>query len=108
MSTLQMRLIKAGLVFLALGLLLHGFGAYFAYAVPQIMNDGSAELQTSSTVSTFTVLSALGSFCITLALVCAAGVVASLVMNERSEHAHDLTADEYDDDDDDSSEDVDE
>ncbi len=106
MTILQMRLIKAGLVSLALGLLLHGFGAYFAYAVPQMMNDGSAELQTSSTVSSFTVLSALGSFCITLALVCAAGVVASLVMNERSEHGHDLTADDYDDDD--SSEDVDE
>lgn len=81
-STLRLRLSQGAASLLALGVLFHGLGSYLASNRVLVLSDSGAPSSVSTSYTVLTVLSAIGTFCIAVAVVMAAGVVASLVIEE--------------------------
>ena len=102
-STLNELLIKGSLASLGLGLLFIGLGAYLAFNQndPSVNSPSDFHVPTSTTL--VYVLNALGGFCITVAVVCVAGFVASLVVGEHFSTGQESSLAEFDEDDEDES-----
>lgn len=99
-STLNERLIKGALAALGLGLLFIGLGAYSAFNPTDLSVNSPSDFHIPTSTTLVYVLNALGGFCITVAVVCVAGFVASLVVGEYFSTGQESTVAEFDEDDD--------
>ena len=103
-STLNERLVKGALAALGLGLLFIGLGAYSAFNQNDLSVNSPSDFHVPTSTTLVYVLNALGGFCITVAVVCVAGFVASLVVGEHFSTGQESTIDDFDEDDEDEDE----
>ena len=89
-STLRTRMGQGAAALLSLGIACDGLGTYLAYNDAGIATNGSTASHVASPATVYVVLTALGGFCIALAVVFAAGLVASLVIDEGLQRARSM------------------
>lgn len=84
-AVLRTAFFKASAISLVTGLVFDGLGTYLAYGQSATATSGGlVGVPLSNAATLFTVFSALGGFCIALAVVFAAGAVATLVLGAQT------------------------
>ena len=82
-ADLRKRLILASGLMLGLGLLCNGLAVILGYGRPFEASGGSLDSHALNQIALFSVLNALGGFCVAVAVACAAGVVALWIIDDR-------------------------